>query len=162
MNKLAEGVAGRQIVKYFEENGGKVAVNAESVGNVESKFWVYRITFEDGEVADYKWEWASGVSEGFKVQSVEKLPTKGPIADDDGATVTIQAKAIIKDGDVHAVEISGLSFANPETVRDIAQEVIDATYGNRSHHRLAIFTHSDWQTMRQTEPESITVPVHTY
>lgn len=84
------------------------------------------------------------------------------IADDDGELLTIQAKAIIKDGEVHEVRITGISFAHPETVRDIAQEVIDATYGNRRHRRLAIFTHTDWQTMRHTEPESITVPVHTY
>lgn len=84
------------------------------------------------------------------------------LADDDGALITIQAKALITNGEVTGVRLTGISFAHPETVRDIAQEVIDATYGNRSNRRLAIFTHSDWQTMRQTEPESITVPVHTY
>lgn len=84
------------------------------------------------------------------------------LADDDGALVTIQAKAIIKDGEVHEVRLTGLSFANPETVRDIAQEAIHSTYGNVSHRRVAVFTHKDWQEMRQTEPESVTVPVHTY
>lgn len=84
------------------------------------------------------------------------------LADDDGALVTIQAKAIIKDGEVHEVRLTGLSFANPETVRDIAQEAIHSTYGNVSHRRVAVFTHKDWQEMRQTEPESVTVRVHTY
>ena len=166
MNKLRDGVAGRKIVAYFEENGGKVAVNAESVGNVvgnvEAKFWVYRITFEDGEVADYKWEWASGVSEGFKVQSVEKLPTKGPLADDDGALVTIQAKAIIKDGEVTGVRLTGVSSLLGETIHDIAQEAIHATYGTYNHHRVAVFGDAEWVQMRETEPESVTVRVHTY
>lgn len=84
------------------------------------------------------------------------------LADDDGALVTIQAKAIIKDGEVHEVRLTGLSFAHPETVHDIAQEAINATYGSVSHRRVAVFTHKDWQEMRQTEPESVTVRVHTY
>ncbi|UDL16704.1 hypothetical protein SEA_ATUIN_311 [Arthrobacter phage Atuin] len=162
MNKLAEGVAGRQIVKYFEENGGKVAVNAESVGSLDSKFWVYRITFEDGEVADYKWEWDSGLE--FKVKSVEKMPTTGSLADDDGELITIQAKANVTDGHVTSVRLTGVSALLGETIHDIAQEAVNATYGQHkaNHRRVVVFTDQEWVDMRETEPESITVRVHTY
>ena len=84
-------------------------------------------------------------------------------------TVSITVESIISeapgaDGEhyVTAVKLSGASFAHPETIRDLAQEAIDSTYGNVSHRRVAVFTHEDWQNMRRAEPESITVPVHTF
>ena len=159
MNKLSEGVAGKQIVKHFEKEG-KVAVKADSVGSTEADHFVYRITFEDGEVSDYRWKWTGGL--GFEVESVEKIERKGTLADDDGALVTIQAKALITDGEVTAVRLTGVSALSQHAVIGIAYEAIHATYGSVHHRRVPVFTEAEWVTMRQTEPESFTVPVHTY
>lgn len=85
----------------------------------------------------------------------------------DSNSFTITAETVISHPEtgepfVSAVRLTGVSFAHPETIRDIAQEAIDSTYGSTNHRRVAIFTHEDWQNMRRSEPSSIQVPVHTY
>lgn len=53
-NPLAEGVVGRQIVAYFQNLDGRVAVDAESIEHVGEGQHDYRITFESGIVQAYR------------------------------------------------------------------------------------------------------------
>ena len=53
-NPLKEGVVGRQIVAYFEELDGRVAVHAESIEHLSDGQHDYRITFEGGIVQSYR------------------------------------------------------------------------------------------------------------
>jgi hypothetical protein len=158
-NPLKEGVVGSQIVKYFEENHGTVAVDAKSVGGSGFEdYHAYDITFEDGSVS--RWRLQFSPDTRFHILSAEQQE-KG-LADDDGALVTIQAKALITDGEVTGVRLTGVFALLGETIHDIAQEAIHATYGTYSHGRVAVFGDEEWVQMRETEPESITVRVHTY
>ena len=53
-NPLNEGVVGRQIVAYFEELDGRVAVEAKSIDHVGEAQHDYQITFEGGLVQTYR------------------------------------------------------------------------------------------------------------
>lgn len=52
---LKDGVAGAQIVKYFEETHGMTPVSAETLPTMPGlrNVYSYRLTFEDGKVANY-------------------------------------------------------------------------------------------------------------
>lgn len=56
MNKLKDGVAGKQIVSYFEENFGTEPVAAESIGpyTLPSGVYEYLLTFADGTTSIYR------------------------------------------------------------------------------------------------------------
>lgn len=53
-NPLNEGIVGRQIVAYFAELDGRIAVDAESIDHVGEGQHDYRITFEGGQVQAYR------------------------------------------------------------------------------------------------------------
>lgn len=53
-NPLKEGVVGSQIVRYFENLDGRVAVNAVSLGSAGQDQQDYEITFESGIVQGYR------------------------------------------------------------------------------------------------------------
>lgn len=53
-NPLKEGVVGSQIVRYFEELDGRVAVDAKSLGAQGRDQNDYEITFEGGLVQSYR------------------------------------------------------------------------------------------------------------
>lgn len=77
--------------------------------------------------------------------------------------ITITAEAVITNEEyVSEIIMTGVSSLHSETIRDIAQECIDSTYGTRQHRRVAVFTDQEWQNMRRNEPEQITVRVHTF
>lgn len=60
---LKDGVVGREIVAYFENLDGRVAVHAESLGSVSAGLQHdYRITFEGGLVQSYRVTWAELLS----------------------------------------------------------------------------------------------------
>jgi hypothetical protein len=56
---LAEGVVGREIVAYFKNLDGRVAVHAKSIGSLSGGLQHdYEITFESGIVQSYRVTWA--------------------------------------------------------------------------------------------------------
>lgn len=56
---LALGVVGREIVAYFHNLDGRVAVHAKSLGSLsEGLQHDYEITFESGIVQTYRVTWA--------------------------------------------------------------------------------------------------------
>jgi len=59
---LKEGVVGSQIVRYFENLDGRVAVKAESLGAQARAQHDYRITFEGGLVQSYRVTFAGMLS----------------------------------------------------------------------------------------------------
>ena len=71
VNPLSRGVAGREIVAHFEQDG-KVAVDAKSVGSLNLPVNVhdYRITFEGGEVSRHRITYAAS---SVKIVKVEPL-----------------------------------------------------------------------------------------
>lgn len=58
---LKEGVVGSQIVRYFENLDGRVAVNAVSLGSQGEDQQDYEITFEGGLVQSYRVTFAAGL-----------------------------------------------------------------------------------------------------
>lgn len=51
---LKEGVVGKELVKWFEENEEMTPTYAECIGgNAKSNIIHYRVTFDNGAVADY-------------------------------------------------------------------------------------------------------------
>lgn len=59
---LSEGVVGREIVKYFAENYGTVAVDAKSIESKGHDMHDYEITFEHGITQAYRVTFAAGFS----------------------------------------------------------------------------------------------------
>jgi hypothetical protein len=53
-NELKDGVVGREIVAYFQNLDGRVAVAAKSIGTAGMDRHDYEITFEDGTVQSYR------------------------------------------------------------------------------------------------------------
>lgn len=61
-NKLAEGVLGSKMVKYFELYEDKVPVDAEYLQQPTGDYSQrqYRLTFEDGSVSDWLFTFEHG------------------------------------------------------------------------------------------------------
>lgn len=55
--KLKDGVVGREIVAYFLNLDGSVAVEAKSLGALSRDEHDYEITFESGVVRSYRITW---------------------------------------------------------------------------------------------------------
>lgn len=69
---LAEGVVGREIVAYFKNLDGRVAVHAKSIGSLsDGHQHDYEITFEGGLVQSYRVTWADTTS--AKIHSMAPL-----------------------------------------------------------------------------------------
>jgi hypothetical protein len=73
-NKLSDGVVGGKLVQWFKDNENRdnLPVDSETLeNNIREDYANYRLSFEDGTVADYKVTFEH--DSWFDIESVEEF-----------------------------------------------------------------------------------------